>query len=222
MTLTIEDLIVAYRDAGTGEERRVLDIARHEVPTGAQCCLVGASGSGKTTLLNVLAGIVQPTSGRVRLGEVEVTSLGEAQRDRFRALHIGYVFQTFNLLQGLTARDNVALAASLAGVSKREARASADKLLDRVGLSHRRNARPGQMSVGEQQRTAIARAIVNRPAVVLADEPTANLDPENGAQVIELLKEVVGEEGSTLFLVTHEPSVMAAFPTVTKLEDLGR
>jgi putative ABC transport system ATP-binding protein len=193
-----------------------------DLEDGRRVCLVGGSGSGKTTLLHVLAGIVTPTKGEVRYGDVDITKLAEAERDRFRAKNVGYVFQSFNLLQGLSALENVAIAGTFGGQGGHEARDRAAKLLDRVGLSHRKDARPGTMSVGEQQRVGIARALVNRPKVVLADEPTASLDDERADEVLALLEEVVKEEKATLVLVTHEQRVRERFDDVLDLKELGR
>lgn len=220
MNLALEDLVVAYRQPD-GSERPVLVVPQFRLAAGEQLCLFGGSGSGKTTLLHVISGIVLPTKGRVFHGEVDIADLHEAARDRFRAAHIGYVFQTFNLLQGLSARENVALAGTLGGLGRQAARERASELLARVGLAHREHARPGQLSVGEQQRTAIARAVINRPTLLLADEPTANLDPEHGHKVIDLLQEVAREAQATLLLVTHEPDIRARFSAQRSLKDFA-
>ncbi len=220
MRIRLQDVKVTFRDT-QGHDVPVLDIPDFQVDAGHQVCLVGGSGSGKTTFLNTLAGIVVPTAGRVLFDDTDVARLTEARRDRFRARHVGYVFQTFNLLQGLTALENVALPARFAGVRRAAARARAAELLDRVGLSHRAGARPGTLSVGEQQRVAIARAVINRPTVVLADEPTANLDVDNGDQVLSMLKEAASEAESVLLLVTHEPRVQEHFEDVRELGELG-
>ncbi|MCB9832598.1 MAG: ABC transporter ATP-binding protein [Planctomycetes bacterium] len=221
MAIKLEDLRMTWREPD-GRERHVLDVPLLEVPDASQLCLVGHSGSGKTTLLNVIAGIVRPSAGRVFVGGEEISAMGEAQRDLFRARHVGYVFQTFNLLQGLTAVENVMLAMSFAGVAARPARERAEHLLDRVGLSERRRARPATMSVGEQQRVAIARALANRPMVVLADEPTANLDERNAAETIDLLRETTSEENSILLLVTHDAEVRDRFDDVRELREISR
>ncbi|MCA9320837.1 MAG: ABC transporter ATP-binding protein, partial [Planctomycetes bacterium] len=188
---------------------------------GRQLCLVGHSGCGKTSFLNVLAGIVRPTTGVVLHGDVSLFELSESQRDRFRADHVGYVFQTFNLLQGLTALENLLIAQGFAGKTGVPARERAESLLARVGLADRRHDRPATLSVGEQQRVAIARAVVNHPRVVLADEPTANLDEKNGDEVIELLKEVSSEEGNILVLVTHETRTRSRFTDVVPMAEMS-
>lgn len=221
MPIRIRGLEVRFRDT-RGAEIPVLDVRDLTIEDGRRLCLVGGSGSGKTTLLHVLAGLVRPTAGQVLYGDVDVTKLTEADRDRFRAKNVGYVFQSFNLLQGLSALENVALAGTFAGQAGREARERAAKLLERVGLGHRVDARPGTMSVGEQQRVGIARALVNRPRVVLADEPTASLDDERADEVLALLEEVVTEEKATLVLVTHEQRVRERFSDVLDLKELGR
>ncbi len=210
MAIHLEDLRVTFRDP-RGDEVPVLNIPELTLEDGEQLCLVGGSGSGKTTLLNVLAGITQPTAGKVCYGEVDIAALSEAQRDDFRAKHIGYVFQSFNLLQSLSAIENVALAGTFGGRSRSESTERARRLLERVDLGHRLHSRPGTLSVGEQQRVGIARALINQPKVVLADEPTANLDERRSDEVLALLEEVVAEEDATLVLVTHEARVRDRF-----------
>ena len=220
MDIRLEELEVTYRDHA-GQPVPILNVPSLTFEAGRQICLVGGSGSGKTTLLNTIAGIVQPTRGRVLYDDIEVSGLSEAGRDGFRARHVGYVFQTFNLLQGLTAMENVALAAHFGGTKGAEGKARARALLERVGLGHRLDARPGTLSVGEQQRVAIARAVINQPTVVLADEPTANLDVANGDEVLELLKEAASESRSILLLVTHEPRVQGHFDEVRPLAEIS-
>ncbi len=204
-----------------GKSFVVLSIDQFAVTSGTQLCLVGSSGSGKTTLLHVLAGIVTPTRGNITYGTTDITKLSESARDRFRALHIGYVFQNFNLLQSLSALENVALAGTLAGLKRNEARARAQKLLERVGLSHRLTSQPATLSAGEQQRVAMARAVINKPGMILADEPTANLDQERGAQVLSLLQEICTENQSTLLLVTHQPHTRQYFSNVVALDEIS-
>ena len=221
MGIRLEQIKVTFKDT-EGKAVPVLDIPEFSVPKGSRVCILGGSGEGKTTLLNVLAGITTPSSGRVIHGETDITSLTEPQRDRFRAENIGYVFQTFNLLQGLSALENVMVAAAFAGHHGREARERGEGLLERMGLADRRKAKPATLSVGEQQRVAIARAVVNKPRVVLADEPTANLDESNGDQVLELLKEVTSEAESILIIVTHEQRVQEHFERVVPLKKVCR
>jgi ABC-type lipoprotein export system ATPase subunit len=196
----------------------VLSIDRLQVPRGAHWIITGESGSGKSTFLNLVSGILTPDSGSITVSGTEITRLSEAARDRFRAETIGIVFQTFNLLQGFSARENVLLGMLFAD---RVDPARADLLLDRVGLSGKRDQNPDTLSVGQQQRVAIARALANRPQILLADEPTGNLDPKTGESIIELLKEVCLENGTTLLCVTHQPQVMASFKDVTDLSCLS-
>ncbi len=198
----------------------VLDIEQFDVAEGEQIALMGRSGCGKTTLLHCIAGISRPDSGRIWIDGWDITLMSEAERDRFRAEKIGYVFQTFNLLPGFTALENVLLAMRFTG--RKVDRARARHLLERVGLEHREGHRPTQLSVGEQQRVAIARALANRPKLLLADEPTANIDTGNQAQVLELIRSTCREENVSLVLVTHSPEVASQFARVERLESFNR
>jgi len=202
-----------------GSELPILDIPRFEVNAGEQLVLVGRSGSGKTTLLHIIAGISRPTAGKVIIDGWDTTVFTEAECDRFRAERIGYVFQTFNLLQGFSALENVMLGMTFAG--RRSDAARARQLLDRVGLSDRVTHKPAMMSVGEQQRVAVARALANRPKLILADEPTANIDTKHQQQVIDLLRETCREEGVALILVTHTPDVAGQFDRLERLEEIN-
>lgn len=195
----------------------MLDVASLAARDGEQVCLVGGSGSGKTTLLNVIAGITTPDAGSVVVKGTDVARLRESARDRFRARHVGYMFQVFNLLQGYSALENVLLPLHFAGTGSHAARERAASLLDRVGLGAKRDHRPRALSVGEQQRVALARAVACHPSVLLADEPTANLDPDNAARALSLLREVATEAGSTLLVVTHDDRVKASFSRVEAL-----
>ena len=212
MSILLEGVRKSYRG------RPVLAIDRLQVPAGAQWVVTGASGSGKTTLLNLIGGILTPDAGRVTVAGTDLTALSEAARDRFRAQRIGVVFQTFNLLQGFSALENVLLGMLFAG---RTDRPRAAALLERVGLKDQMHAPPSELSVGQQQRVAIARALANRPGVLLADEPTGNLDPATGASIVDLLKDVCREGGETLILVTHQPAVMQSFKDVYDLTCLS-
>ena len=204
-----------------GKRVRVLDVPTLNVAEGAQVCLVGGSGTGKTTLLHVLAGIVPASEGSVKVDGQEVTAMNEAERDRFRAAKVGYVFQSFNLLQHLTALENVALAGTFNGRDRSKSRSDAIALLERLGLGHRLGAQPGTLSVGEQQRVGIARALLNEPKIVLADEPTANLDDVGAAKALDLLMEVVAERGATLVVVTHDQRVRERFEEVVDLASVN-
>jgi ABC-type lipoprotein export system ATPase subunit len=202
MAVTLEDIRLTF--PGPQGDVPVLDLPRLQIADGEQVCVVGPSGSGKTSLLHVIAGIVAPTAGRVLHGEVDITALTEPARDRFRAQHIGYVFQTFNLLGALSSLENVALALTLAGRPTREANARARQLLESMGLGHRLHARPDTLSSGEQQRVAVARAVVKRPPLVLADEPTAALDDRAADRALGVLRQAAHEAGSALVIVTHD------------------
>ncbi|MFM7108621.1 MAG: ABC transporter ATP-binding protein [Planctomycetaceae bacterium] len=203
-----------------GERADVLDVPAFALAEGEQCALEGASGSGKSTLLHVISGIMRPDAGRVALDGIDITRLPEARRDRLRADKLGLVFQQFNLLPGFTALENVLVAMSF-GTGKPDRWRAAD-LLAEVGLSHRLHHRPGQLSVGQQQRVAVARALANRPRAVLADEPTASVDAAHRRQVIDLVRDTCAEQGVALLVVTHDPAVAAEFPRRLKLEDFNR
>jgi putative ABC transport system ATP-binding protein len=176
------------------------------VRRGELVALVGRSGSGKSTLLNLVAGLEVPDRGRIEVGGVDVGALDDGRRTVFRRDSIGIVFQFFNLLPVLTALDNVALPGLLAGRRRDAVEARAGDLLARVGLADRAGAFPDQLSGGEQQRVATARALVNEPAVVLADEPTGNLDAESGERTLDLLRGLAEEDGQTILLATHDPA----------------
>ncbi|ADP80439.1 ABC transporter ATP-binding protein [Pseudofrankia inefficax] len=179
------------------------------VRAGETLAVLGPSGSGKSTLLNIIAGLDRPSAGSVVVDGVRVDSLGEAASARYRRAKIGLVFQFFNLLDDLTVVDNVLLPAQLAGMPRAKARARAGELLDHLGIGRLARAYPGRLSGGERQRVAVARALVNRPALLLADEPTGALDSASGAQVRELLVRL-REDGQTILLVTHDVALAEA------------
>jgi len=216
--LELRDLIKQY-PSPEGGKNVVLDVPELSLQEGEQVALEGASGSGKTTLLHIVAGILTPDSGSVSLAGHELTKLSESKVDRVRAEHIGYVFQTFNLLQGYTALENVLL--GMAFGSGRDVD-RAHKLLERVGIADKANHLPGQLSVGQQQRVAIARAVANRPSLLLADEPTGNLDTEMAQQALTLLREACEEVGAAILLVSHDPAVLGAFEQRRSLADINR
>ena len=196
----------------------VLDLPRLEVETGARIGLAGPSGCGKSTLLNLCAGLLQPSGGQLRVNGVDIAALAPRERDRFRALHIGYVFQGFNLIPALSAIENVMLAMGFAGrFPKHEFRSRARALLERVGLRERLDHRPAALSHGEMQRVGVARALANRPALVLADEPTASLEPGRAEAVVELLVEVTREAGATLLLASHDDRVLGRLDRVVHM-----
>jgi ABC-type lipoprotein export system ATPase subunit len=217
--LKLENVKKSFVEPGGGR-LPILDVPRFEVAAGEQIVLVGRSGSGKTTLLHLISGISKPDEGSIRIDGVEITRLPEAGRDRFRADKIGYVFQTFNLLPGFNALENVLLGMTFATGKVHPERAK--HLLERVGLGHRLHHKPTQMSVGEQQRVAVARALANKPKLLLADEPTANIDTRHQKQVVDLIRETCHEENVSLVLVTHTPQVAEQFDRVDDLENINR
>lgn len=217
--LEIQNLKKSFDQPGGGR-LDILDIQSLAIQAGEQAVLIGQSGGGKTTLLHLIAGLLTPDSGSIRIAGTDITRLSESGRDRFRASMTGYVFQTFNLLPAFTAIENVRLGMSFAGGRYDAARAAS--LLDRVGLADRAHYRPGQLSVGQQQRVAIARALAGRPKVLLADEPTANVDPASSQTVIELIRNSCREDNVALILVTHSLEIASKFDRVERLESLNR
>jgi putative ABC transport system ATP-binding protein len=211
--LRIEQLKKSFR-APDGERTAVIDVPAFALAPAEQVALRGQSGSGKTTLLNLIAGILDADAGRIFVDGRDMAALPEGARDAWRARTIGYVFQTFNLLQGYTALENVMLG-MMFGRGADAAHATA--LLERVGLSSRLHHRPRQLSVGQQQRVAVARALANHPRLVLADEPTGNLDPRHAAEALELIRTVCREQQAALLLVSHDPGVLARFERVEDL-----
>jgi putative ABC transport system ATP-binding protein len=215
--LVAEGVRKVYR---TGEVEvtalRGLDL---QVRAGELVAVMGPSGSGKTTLLNCLSGLDDIDAGRVLIGARDLFAMSDADRTEHRARSMGFVFQSFNLIPVFTAVENVELPLLLVGTDRREARGRAMAMLDRVGLTGRDRHRPNELSGGEQQRVTIARALVARPAIVWADEPTGNLDTAMAAQVMDLLRELNGEEGQTIVLVTHDPSIGAAAHRLVRMRD---
>lgn len=209
--LALEGVKKSYLEAN-GAVLPILDIPRFQVGKAEQMVLVGRSGCGKTTLLHIVAGIARADEGSIRIDNVEVSKLSEAGRDRYRAIKLGYVFQTFNLLPAFTALENVLLGMTFARGKKDPQRAR--HLLDRVGLASRAGHKPSAMSVGEQQRVAVARALANKPRLLLADEPTANVDPANQQKIINLIRDTCREEEIALVLVTHTTEVADQFSTL--------
>jgi putative ABC transport system ATP-binding protein len=204
--------VVAARGVGKqvssgGEPLTILTGVSLEVSAGESLAIVGRSGSGKTTLLSLLAGLDVPSSGEIELDGTRIDVLGEDERAGLRAGRVGFVFQSFQLLSGFTALENVMLPAELAGMKDAQQRARA--ALDRVGLGKRLDHYPHQLSGGEQQRVALARAFSGEPSILFADEPTGNLDTTTGAQIVELLFEMNAARGTTLILVTHDTQLAA-------------
>ena len=188
-----------------------------DVPSGQFTAIMGPSGSGKSTLMHLLAGLDRPTDGTVEIGGEDVGRMSDAQLTKLRRRHVGFVFQAFNLLPVLTAEENVTLPLSIAG--QKVDRAALDRLLTRMGLAERRTHRPSELSGGQQQRVAIARSLITRPTVLLADEPTGNLDSKAGADVLTLLREAVELDGQTIVMVTHDPSAAEQADRVIHLAD---
>lgn len=202
-----------------GSWNEVVDIEKFTLRQADHFALKGESGSGKTTFLNLIAGILNHDSGKILIDGTEMTVPSESHRDALRAGKIGYIFQSFNLLQGFTALENVMLAMAFGGGVDRE---RANGLLDRVGLATRMDYKPRQLSVGQQQRVAVARALANKPNLVLADEPTGNLDRKNAMDVLGLIREVCSENNAALLLVSHGEDVLERFENVVDLKDLNR
>lgn len=205
---------------GDGRRLPVLEIEHFQVQPGEQLAVMGRSGCGKTTLLHIIAGIASADRGQVLVDGIEITKLSEAARDRVRAAKIGYVFQTFNLMPGFTALENVLLGMTFSRQRKDEKRAR--ELLARVGLEHRLRHKPNQLSVGEQQRVAVARALANQPRLMLADEPTANVDPANQQHIVDLIRSTCEHENVSLIMVTHAREVASQFERLEKLESINR
>jgi putative ABC transport system ATP-binding protein len=222
MTAAVIELEQVRKSFATpgGGRTDVLDVPGFRLAAGEHCALEGKSGSGKSTLLNVIAGILRPDSGRVVIAGIDITRLDEARRDRLRADALGLVFQQFNLLPGFTALENVLVAMSFG--SGRADRGRATDLLAAVGLADRLHHRPAQLSTGQQQRVAVARALANRPRAVLADEPTASVDAAHQQQVIDLLRDTCTAQDVALLVVTHAPEVARQFPRRLRLEEFNR
>lgn len=220
------DTIIAAQGLGkryrSGElSVSALDEVNLKVEKGEMVAIMGPSGCGKTTLLNCLAGLDDPTSGRVELEGRDLSKMSDDERTGYRARRIGFVFQAFNLLPVLTAVENVELPLLVTGTAARDSRRRAEEALALVGLAARVNNRPKELSGGEQQRVAIARSIVNRPAMVFADEPTGNLDGKTGAEVLDILRRFHRENGETFVVVTHDPGIARMADRVVQM-DSGR
>ncbi len=216
--LKITNLRKTFKNAD-GEVSDVINIPDFSLQQNYQLAVSGKSGSGKSTFLNLIAGIISQDSGEIFFKEEKISSLSESKRDAFRSKNIGYVFQTFNLLQGFTAIENVMLGMMFANNLDRK---KAEALLNKVGLSKKMNNKPSELSVGEQQRVAIARAVANSPKLILADEPTANLDAKNGELAIDLIKNICEENKISLLLVSHETDIINKFENKINFEDINK
>lgn len=215
--LKVKNLKKSYLNSNR-EKFDIIDIREFDLDSGEQIALTGESGSGKSTFLNLLSGIVKADEGEIILNGTNITKLSESDRDLFRAKNTGYIFQTFNLLQGFTALENVMLGMMFSGNADKDKSISA---LESVGLSNRINNKPSELSVGEQQRVAIARAIVNSPKVIFADEPTANLDSKNSDSVINLIIDLCKQSKIGLILVSHEREIISKIPIVKNFSDIN-
>jgi putative ABC transport system ATP-binding protein len=216
-TLAAEDLTMEFSSGGYLV--RPLHEFSFDADDGQLVVLLGPSGCGKTTLLSCLAGLLTPTSGSITLDGEKVSGLTGSALSEYRRHTVGVVFQAFNLIPSLSARWNVMIPLRLAGVSSKDARQRADVLLEQVGLEERGHHRPDQMSGGQQQRVAIARALAGSPQVLLADEPTGQLDSETAKQIMRLLRTVVQSEGVTVLVATHDPNLIGIADSVLELED---
>lgn len=216
----IRSLSKTYEEGGRA--RRVLDAVDLDIVTGEFFVMLGKSGSGKSTLLNLLSGIDQPdadSATRIDVGGTDITTLSSRQLTLFRRDHIGIVFQFFNLIPTLTVLENITLPYELRGTARRESEQAGRQLLERVGLAGREDTFPDRLSGGEQQRVAIARALVHEPMLVLADEPTGNLDEETGDSVLKLLLELTRDAGRTLIMATHNPEIVPLADRVGSIHD---
>jgi putative ABC transport system ATP-binding protein len=216
--LTVKNLQKGF-PSPDGLKSEVVDVDDFSLSSGNLCAMMGESGSGKTTFLHLLAGILKPDKGSISMDGVELCDLSDGQRDQLRASSIGYVFQSFNLLQGFTCLENVMLAMSFGRKVNKKA---AQDLLFQVGLSHRMGYLPSQLSIGQQQRVALARALANNPKLILADEPTGNLDPENSLRAMELLRSLCLHYGSSLLLVSHDSELVESFENNLDWSDLNQ
>src|SRR5213594_1392188 len=213
----VEGISKLYKMAA--EEVHALRESSWEVRKGEAVAIMGPSGCGKTTLLNLLGGVDRPTTGRITIDGQDVTAMGERALEKHRLLRVGFVFQFFNLIPSITAFENLELPMVMAGVPESECRSRATMLLDLVGLEAKGQKRPEELSGGEQQRVAVALALANDPALILADEPTGNLDSTNAAAIAKLLASLVLEHGKTVIMVSHDPKTVEVFPTVHVMRD---
>lgn len=219
--IELNDLEMTYNDNGT--KLNVLSIDKIEIKNGEKVAFIGSSGSGKTTLFNLISGMITPTNGQVIVEDVDLTTLTEPERDLFRANHIGYIFQDFNLFPDFTVIQNVVLPMSFSKrYSKKEMNEKALEILKKVGMEQKANQKVKTLSGGERQRVAIARSIVNKPNVILADEPTGNLDYKNGVKIMELIKKISSDEKATLLVITHNNSQLEMFDRVINVEEINK
>jgi putative ABC transport system ATP-binding protein len=217
ITVTVSKLSKVYHTMGA--EVEALKEVDWQANPGETTAIMGPSGCGKTTLLNLLGGIDHPTSGKVIVEGRELDSLSERELEKYRLLKIGYIFQFFNLIPSLSAIENLEIPMVIAGVGRQERIERADSLLDMVGLCGKRDKRPEELSGGEQQRVAICLALVNDPPLILADEPTGNLDSENGMAIADLLQKLADEQKKTVIVATHDPRMVERFSHIHRMQD---
>ncbi|HMS65697.1 MAG TPA: ABC transporter ATP-binding protein [Ignavibacteria bacterium] len=215
--LNIKNLKKTFTNSAK-EVFEVINIPEFSLDGNEILAITGDSGSGKTTFLNLISGIVDSDSGEIIIDQTDITKLPGSKKDLFRAKNTGYIFQTFNLLQGFTALENVMLGMMFSGKADKKISETA---LSKVGLSDKFNSKPSELSVGEQQRVAIARSIVNSPKILLADEPTANLDPVNSDSVIKIIRSLCEENKISLILVSHELDIVSKFQNVRKFSEIN-
>lgn len=215
--ITVKDLYKIYR---VGETKvRALNGVGFSIHRGEFCAIVGASGSGKSTLLNMLAGLEKPTKGEIVIAGEHMEKKSENELVRFRQAHIGFIFQSFNLMPTMNAVENVALPLTFQGMDRKRRREKAERMLDMVGLKKYKKHRPTQMSGGQQQRVGVARALVVEPEIIFADEPTGNLDSATSREVMELMQKVVREKQQTLIMVTHDNELAAFADRIFHIKD---
>lgn len=216
--LQVKDVVKRFRSGG--EDVNAVDGVTFEVPAATFASIVGSSGSGKSTLLSLVGALDAPTSGSIHLAGTEITALRPREQVAYRRARIGFVFQQYNLVPNLTAVENVTLPLEFAGVPARDRRGRATELLKMVGLSGQKLTRlPGKLSGGEQQRVSIARALANEPELILADEPTGNLDSRNGKRIVTLLRDLVVARGTTVVVVTHDRAVASKADMTFSMRD---
>jgi len=215
---SVQNLSKIYRKPGTNVEVHALRSINLDFIEGEYTAIMGASGSGKSTLMNVLGCLDQPTSGRYILGDIDISSLPDDELSEIRSRRIGFIFQNFNLIQQLTVVENLEVPMFYLGIPPHERRRRAEELADKVGLKERLDHRPMQLSGGQQQRVCIARAMINEPLILMADEPTGALDSKTGQQILELFDELVAG-GRTIMIVTHDPTVAHRCQRVIHLHD---
>lgn len=217
--LILRNLCFRYPAAAGSNGAWIVDVASFSLARGEQCLITGGSGRGKSTLLHLIAGLIDPQRGSISIEGTEVTSLHGAKRDLFRGSHVGMIFQTFNLLHGFSALENVMAALMFSTIPRSQHKSHARSLLHALGIE-RENADPDRLSVGQQQRVAVARALACNPVLVLADEPTASLDPENARGAMDLIQSACRERNAALLCVSHDPAMPERFSRRATLDSL--